>query len=55
VEETPDPLGKCWVTPTQAQKLYDRVSSAARPDPALLTALLDLLSYGESQPELEQP
>lgn len=44
VEETPDPHGPFWVTPTVAAKLLARVASAGpKADPALLQALSDLL------------
>ena len=40
VEETPDPHGKFWVTPDQAETLIPRIESGGeRVDPALLAAL----------------
>lgn len=42
LEETPDPHGEFWVTPTQAKKLVTRVQSAGpRVDPRLYQALSD--------------
>lgn len=56
VEETPDPLGKFWVTGEAAAKLLPRVESApaGRLDPLLVETLRSTLS-GASQLDLEQP
>jgi hypothetical protein len=41
LEETPDPLGRCWVTPEIAKRLVPRIASGGkRVDPRLLSSLL---------------
>ena len=56
VEETPDPHGRFWVTPEQAERLVPRIKSApeGRLDPYLLS-LLESTRSGESQPDRPRP
>jgi hypothetical protein len=45
VEATPDPRGKFWVTPEQAAKLHERITTGDRsPDPLLVRSLEATLS-----------